>query len=115
MEALKVIEEYGFKYKDDNSGLSLELKQSISDPKVKSWSSTLTLANMHKLYSIILWNELNFDSAFIEVEKAIQLFEESFSMSGLALSYLLKAFIKNEERIENSFISESLESNHNEG
>jgi len=83
IEAVKVIEEHGLKYKEDK----------------------LTLANIHRLFSVVLMKEGNIEPAITQIDDSIKHFTRIHSNSGLALCYLFKSFLTLEEQDEMSFLS----------
>ena len=83
IDALKVIETYGFKYNSDQ----------------------LSLSNMHLLLSLIFLRDGNIESSFKEANQAITLFRKWKSASGLALCYLLESFLSLKDPEESSDFS----------
>ena len=69
IDATKVIEEYGLKYKND-----------------KFW-----LANMHKLFGLLFLIDESRNEAIKHFDKALKLFKELKSFQGEAISYYLKS------------------------
>ena len=72
IDAVKVIETYGYKHDTD----------------------FLILANMHKLHSVLLFKEKDYQGALEQIDDAIEMFTLSKSNSGLSISYLFRAYIK---------------------
>ena len=85
IDAVKVIEEYGFKYKHDK----------------------MTYVNMLKLFSIVFLKEKSYDSSVKQIDKAILGFTKIGSASGLSLWYLIKAYLSLDNLEESSSWSHS--------
>ena len=83
IDAVKVIETYGFEYKTDQ----------------------LSLANMHFLLGLVFLRDGSIDSAFSEANTAITLFRKCKSASGLALCYLFESYLSLKDPEESSDLS----------
>ena len=72
----------------------VNLAQVIESIGLEYKNDKLTLANVHKIYSVYFYKEDNADLAIKEWDKAIKLFRSWKSIQGTAQCYLLKAFLK---------------------
>ena len=72
VDAVKVIERYGTTNNDDK----------------------FSQANMHKLFSIILFKENDIDAAMVEIDRAIKIFSKIKSTSGLSLCHIFRAYLR---------------------
>ena len=72
VDAVKVIEQHGTTYHDDK----------------------FTQANMHKLFSVILFKENDINTAIIEIDRAIKIFSKLKYTSGLSLWHIFRAYLR---------------------